>query len=64
MSEIRGSGLDVLFFGNPNKDKVDAETAFNETAKELYMIYKAHREAGFSKKQSFELVKLSIEMFN
>lgn len=64
MSEIKSNGLEELFFGKPSENKVDSETAFRETAEQLYMVYKAHRDAGFSKKQAFDLVKLSIEIFS
>ena len=36
---------------------------YDDVANDLYEVYAAHRRAGFSRKQSFELTKLSIEIF-
>lgn len=45
-----------------NNDDTPKPT-YDSVAQDVFEIYIAHRRAGFSRKQAFELTKLAIEAF-
>lgn len=53
---------DALKSAKKKRDYLQIKEGFEDGAEQIYLLYDAYKEAGFSEEQAFELVKTALLM--